>query len=185
MTTATKLLPFLAVASLLGGCSRTGIDLGDPSDSYTEPDGAVINGDDTSLFVGKWICKDTNATTIPGESTFYSTDLLTFVANSNGTLTMTGETLVGPGASPDGGADPCAIFTFYPWGPTATASSGPPCSFDEEGTSFTVTTVSGTFVVSGNTATFNLVRNVTGSPPGTNTGTGTCTRLVPDAGDSD
>jgi hypothetical protein len=176
MTTGTKLLPFLAAASLVGGCSRTGLDLG-ISDSFTEPDGAVINGDDSSLFVGRWICKDTDTTTLPGQPIFYTTDLLTFVADSDGTLTMTGETLAGPGASVDPG--PCTTFTFYPWGSTATASGGVPCSLNDGNT---VTTVSGSFVVSGSTATFNLVRKVTGSPPGTNTVTGTCTRLVPDAG---
>ncbi len=181
MTTATKLLPFLAAASLLGGCSRTGLDLG-ISDQYTEPDGAVINGDDTGLFVGQWICQDTAATTIDGLPAFYDTDLLTFTENANGTLTMTGQTIAGSGTAPDGGPDPCATFTFYVWGPTATAMVGESCSYEAVNTGFTTAVVSGTFVVSGNTATFNLVRTITGSPPGTNTLTGTCTRYEPDAG---
>src|SRR5580658_9719661 len=174
MRTAVKLLPLLAVATLLGGCGRTGLDLG-ISDSFTEPDGAVINGDDPSIFVGKWLCADTDTNTFPYQPTAYTTDLLTFVANSDGALTMTGVTVAGPGTSPDGGHGPCTTFTFSVWGPTATAARGA-CSFEQDDYNFTVTTVSGTFVVSGNTATFSLVQDVTGYPPYTNTATGTCTR---------
>jgi hypothetical protein len=181
MVSVTRVLPVLAAASLLGGCSRTGLDLG-VSESYTEPDGAVIDGDDTGLFFGTWICADTATTTIPGQPTEYTTDVLTFFASSDGTLTMTGRTVAINGGSVDGGVSPCATFTFYVWASTATAARGPQCSLDDGNT---ITTVSGAFVVSGNTATLNLVRNVTGNPPGTNTVNGTCTRYVPDAGDTD
>src|SRR5580658_9601098 len=89
MKTTVKLLPLLTVASILDGCGRTGLDLGETGPTYTEPDGAVIPA--ASLFVGSWICKGSETITVSMGLPFVEnlTDILTFVPNPNGTLSMT------------------------------------------------------------------------------------------------
>jgi hypothetical protein len=193
MKLSAHLLPLLAAASLLGGCGRTELDLGELGGTYTEPDGAVITGHDPGLFVGTWTCPGTETFTYAsgglGPHSQSQTALAIFGGSSGDMLALT-LTTVKVGSvyvDPDGGVEGCSSFTFVVSGSTATAVSGPSCSSTDPGNAATFTFKNGTFFISGTTADINM--NTTVSPgPGSAVAAGvdsfvaTCTRLVPDAG---
>jgi len=174
----------LAIAGpLCGGCGgqadETTGDGGGGSDSSATGDANPI------LFVGTWTCSctDTSTTDNPSAgqqpSVVQYTDLATFMAGQDGTLSLTLDT-VDVGSLPvdtDGGVEGCSSFTFSVSDSTATAVSGPTCSGDGATLAFK----SASFVVSGDTATIATVTSVSPQPgttvqAATDSLTGTCTR---------
>ena len=142
------------------------------------PDGGPAAAAAAAPFVGTWICDDTYTVTSDSPGAQSITDILTFVENANGTLTMTGR--IAGSTLFDGGGSPCAVYTFVVSGSMATAISGTlsraSCDGDDGGIVYTFR--SGYFAVSGDTAQFELNTTVTGSAvdPSDDSDRGACTK---------
>jgi hypothetical protein len=99
------------------------------------PDGARIPHDDRSLFVGTWTCQSIAAFTPNGASgpevSLAETELAIFVANPDGTLTLTLDTVTIKSVSIDAGnynGGPVALVVS---GSTPTAIAGPLGAYTE------------------------------------------------------
>lgn len=147
MTVRTACLAFFAVAASLVACSNSS---------------SSGSGGNPSTFVGTWSCNGTSTYNPPLAPPSSATTSLIVTANPDGTITTTT-------AGPDGGtADGSCPFKWSLSGSTATAISGQSCTL-APGLSGTLT--SGTFVVSGATATENGSFAMTGTGPAPDGGT--------------
>jgi hypothetical protein len=117
-----KTYAFLALVGALCACgSRTALEDGSALGGDLLPDGAV-NTADPALFVGTWTCESTT-TGNDGDGNYSDsgTEVLTVVANPDGSLTMTAVTH-------DVGV--CPSLTWFVSGSTATIEGGQTCPSD-------------------------------------------------------
>jgi hypothetical protein len=177
-----KTYAVLTVAGALCTCgSRTALWDGDAvGASDLLPDGAEVPNDDTSLFVGTWTCMDTATGYDPGHETLpvSSTETVTFVPASGGSLEMT----IGVAS---GG--PICSLNFSISGSTARVIGEQQTCFGEDsGPGYSlIRFLSGSFAVSGKSATIDLNEAVPAVPGGdayTATLAGTCTWYSADGG---
>ena len=151
----------LAVAAVLfSGCSSN------------NSGGTNSGGGGTSSFVGTWTCNDTLNDVITSSSGSQSTttteaNIVVIVAISDGSLTLTSE------AADGGGEGTGCTERLSTSGSTATLQSGQSCSF---GPGVTGSFSSGTFIVSGTTATMNAQVTLSGATTGTISYAATCAK---------
>lgn len=184
-----------ALLALVALCACGGRTAWDGSADGSGP--PLGGGHDPAPFVGTWTCTAKTTTTTPGvvgdgnaNGTISTTDAVSFGANPDGTLSATIDTISINSIPNQGDAGSCGCsLTFSVSGSTAT-QVGPVSIADGI---FLLTWTSGTFVVSGSTASITLGAQTSVNPadppasgtvdPSTSTLTGTCTRLEADAGD--
>ena len=139
--------------------------------------GSVVQGDPT-IFVGTWQCTAhvTGAFNDgPAPVSVTEQGQMTITANSDGSLSVTQE-------NQDGSHDACSTHRFNISGSTASPVTGHTCTYvDSMGYTDTETIQSGSFTVSGSSGTLNTVTTVSsvGGFSGTDTLSGTCTRVSP------
>jgi hypothetical protein len=162
-----KTCTFLVMVAALFACGGKAPVDGETTDGGTAEEDSSTR--DLSPFVGTWTCQDTSLLETVGGTTS-STDIVVVLANSNGTLTVT------IGSSPDDAGGACGpySYTFSVSGSVATGIGGLLCNENSDVYTFE----SGTFFVSGNSATISIKDSESGphTIPGMFDITGTCTK---------